>query len=129
MHKMQALLIKLHFKGVGVVINPPTNWESQFISAGFKTTFDSNKKNTNTLVFINDKKEFLAFLNNQLAFIELDSTLWVAYPKGTSKVKTDINRDILRITAEEFYLSTVSAISIDNTWSALRFRPIDKVGK
>lgn len=81
------------------------------------------------MVIVNNKKEFLAFLNNQLAFIELDSTLWVSYPKGTSKVKTDINRDILRITAEEFYLSTVSAISIDNTWSALRFRPIDKVGK
>jgi hypothetical protein len=33
------------------------------------------------------------------------------------------------ILEEEFGISTVTAISIDNTWSALRFMPIDKVGK
>jgi hypothetical protein len=29
----------------------------------------------------------------------------------------------------EFGITTVSAIFIDDTWSALRFRPIEKVGK
>ena len=55
--------------------------------------------------------------------------LWFAYPKLTSKIKTDIHRDIIRFTAEEFGLTTVAAISINDTWSALRFRPIDRVGK
>ena len=60
--------------------------------------------------------------------IEPDSVLWFAYPKGTSTIKTDINRDAIRIKGEEFGITTVTAISINNTWSALRFRPIDKVG-
>ncbi|MGP8215089.1 MAG: hypothetical protein ACLQQ4_05955 [Bacteroidia bacterium] len=57
------------------------------------------------------------------------AVLWFAYPKGTSKIKTDINRDTLRVTGEKYGITTVTAISIDDTWSALRFRPIDKAGK
>ncbi len=122
---MQELLKKFHFKENGVIINSPTNWQSQFVSVGFKTTFASNDKSKNTLIFVKDKKEFLDFLKTQLSNIESDSVLWFAYPKGTSKIKTDIHRDILRVTAEEFNITTVTAISIDETWSALRFRPID----
>ncbi len=52
-----------------------------------------------------------------------------ANAKGTSKIKTNISLEIIPITGEEFNITTVSAISIDDTWSALRFRPIEKVGK
>ena len=45
------------------------------------------------------------------------------------KIKTEIHRDIIRLTGEEFGITTVAAISIYDTWSALRFRPIDRVGK
>ena len=69
------------------------------------------------------------FLKRGLENIEPDSVLWFAYPKGTSKIKTDINRDTIRMTGDEFGITTVTAISIDDTWSALRFRPIKKVGK
>lgn len=126
---MLSVIKKFKFKDVGIVINPPTNWENQFVDLGFKTTFDKKIKSTNTIVFINNKKEFLEFLNKQLENIKPDSVLWFAYPKGTSKVKTDINRDTIRVIGEDFNITTVTAISIDDTWSALRFRPIDKVGK
>lgn len=126
---MLTIIKKFKFKEIGVVINAPENWETQFVALGFKISFEENKKSTNTLVFINDKKEYLDFLNNQLEHIAPDSVLWFAYPKGTSKVKTNINRDIIRALGEEFNITTVTAISIDDTWSALRFRPIDKVGK
>lgn len=52
-----------------------------------------------------------------------------ANAKGTSKIKTNISRDIIRVTGKDYNITTVSAISIDDTWSALRFRPIEKVGK
>ncbi|NOU19285.1 MAG: hypothetical protein HOO91_17140 [Bacteroidales bacterium] len=126
---MQDIIHKLKFKGAGIVINAPENLEKEFVKLGFKTTLNIKSLNSNTLVFINNKKEFLDFLKEQLKFIELDSVLWFAYPKGTSKIKTDINRDSIRVTAEEFCITTVAAISIDDTWSALRFRPISKVGK
>jgi hypothetical protein len=74
-------------------------------------------------------KSILNFLKTGLTNIEPDSVLWFAFPKGMSKIKTDINRDAIRLTGEEFGITTVTAISINETWSALRFRPIDRVGK
>jgi len=49
--------------------------------------------------------------------------LWITYPKKTGKIKTDINRDV-----GNAYLSTlgwegVAMIAIDDTWSAMRFKP------
>ena len=126
---MQDIVKKFRFKDKGIVINAPAGLEIQFIELGFTTAFDTNLKSTNTLVFINNNKEYLEFLNNQLDKIEPDSVLWFAYPKGTSKVKTDINRDTIRVTGAAFNITTVSAMSIDDTWSGLRFRPIDRVGK
>lgn len=79
-------------------------------------------------MFVHNNRELLQFLKTALKQIENDSVLWIAYPKGTSKLKTDINRDTIRVTAEEFGITTVAAISIDDTWSGLRFRPVDKVG-
>ena len=126
---MQDIVKKFRFKDKGIVINAPAALEIQFTELGFITAFDTNLKSTNTLVFINNNEEYLEFLNNQLDKIEPDSVLWFAYPKGTSKVKTDVNRDTIRVTGATFNITTVSAISIDDTWSGLRFRPIDRVGK
>ena len=126
---MQDIIHKFKFKDNGVIINAPTALEKEFLKLDFKTTFDRKNKSTNTLVFINDNKEYLDFLKNNLKNIEVDSVLWFAYPKGTSKIKTDINRDTMRTTGEEFGITTVTAISINDIWSALRFRPIEKVGK
>jgi hypothetical protein len=125
---MQDILKKFKFRDTGIVINAPTTIEKEMVLLGFKTRFDKTKS-TNTLVFFHDNKELLNFLKTGLKHIEPDSILWFAYPKGTSKIKTDINRDTIRMTAEESSITTVTAISIDDTWSALRFRPMDKVGK
>ncbi len=50
--------------------------------------------------------------------------LWVTYPKGTSKVKTDLNRDILREMVTQFGLEAVALFSVDETWSAMRLKVV-----
>ncbi len=47
--------------------------------------------------------------------------LWISYPKG-GQANTDLNRDILREYLAENGLEAVSQVSIDDTWSALRFK-------
>jgi hypothetical protein len=125
---MKEVINKLKFKGAGAVINAPADIEKAFVKSGFSNTFGKDKS-SNTLVFINSKNEFVDFLKKSLSKIEYDSVLWFAYPKGTSEIKTDINRDIIRVTGEEYGITTVTAISINDTWSGLRLRPIEKVGK
>ncbi len=126
---MQDIIKKFRFKNSCVIINAPKEIEAAFEKLGFKTVLDKKEKSENTLVFINNNKEYVDFLKKELKHIEPDSVLWFAYPKGTSKIKTDINRDTIRETGEVYGITTVTAISINDTWSALRFRPIDRVGK
>lgn len=126
---MQDVIKKLKFKGDGIVINAPAALAAEFIKHGLKTSFANETNSANTLIFVNNKEEFLNFLSTLLNKIAFDSVLWFAYPKGTSKIKTDIHRDILWMLSKEFGITAVAAISIDDTWSGLRFRPIDRVGK
>lgn len=126
---MNNIIKKFKFKADPTVINAPTDLQPAFTELGCLNLLEKKSKNKDTLVFINNNTDYVNFLSNELNRIEPDSVLWFAYPKGSSGIETDINRDTLRVTAEEYGITTVTAISINDTWSALRFRPIDKVGK
>jgi hypothetical protein len=54
--------------------------------------------------------------------------LWISYPKKTGKIKSDLTRDIGWKVVDEMGWQGVTQISIDDTWSALRFRPASEVG-
>ncbi len=53
--------------------------------------------------------------------------LWIAYPKKSSKIKTDITRDVGWDSIRNAGMEGVSLIAIDDTWSAMRFRPSSEV--
>jgi hypothetical protein len=50
--------------------------------------------------------------------------LWITYPKGTSGIKTDINRDIINTYANTVGWQAVAMVSIDATWSAMRMKRV-----
>mgnify|MGYP001587710911 CR=1 FL=1 len=62
-----------------------------------------------------------------LGAVRRDGVLWVSYPKGSSKVKTDINRDSGWGPFNEAGFRAVTQIAVNDIWSALRFRPMDQV--
>ena len=49
--------------------------------------------------------------------------VWIAYPKQTSGMDSDLNRDRIRERMSEMGWRTVSIVAIDQVWSALRFLP------
>jgi hypothetical protein len=51
-----------------------------------------------------------------------DRLAWIGYPKG-GKLGTDLNRDLLVEAVSGLGVQPVRQVSIDETWSALRFRP------
>jgi hypothetical protein len=55
-------------------------------------------------------------------FLKPEGLLWVTYHKGTSKIKTDINRDSIAEYALSLGLKPVAMISVDEDWSALRLK-------
>lgn len=125
---LNPTLKKLKFKGPATLLQAPAAIEKEWMKEGLSNKPEKEPWN-NLVVFINNKKELLQFLSTGLPKVAVDTVLWLAYPKGRSGIKTDIHRDIIRETAAEFAIRPVAAISIDDTWSALRFRPADKVGK
>jgi hypothetical protein len=54
-----------------------------------------------------------------------DVLTWIAYPKG-GQLGTDLNRDSLNSVLKARGVQGVRQISIDATWSALRFRPASR---
>lgn len=48
--------------------------------------------------------------------------LWVCYPKGSKAAGLDISRDTMWPFAETLGLRPLSMVSVDATWSAMRFR-------
>jgi len=64
-----------------------------------------------------------------LDVLKHDGLLWISYPKKSSKVRTDLSRDAGWDLVTEAGLRPVTQVSVDEVWSALRFRPVERVGK
>jgi hypothetical protein len=55
--------------------------------------------------------------------------VWVGYPKLSSKAAGSLSRDVIRTTLDSTDITTVTQIAIDETWSAIRLRPLAEVGR
>jgi hypothetical protein len=64
-----------------------------------------------------------------LRAVKTDGLLWLSYPKGTSKIKTDLNRDRGWTVVREAGWEGIALVSVDETWSAMRFRPVGAAEK
>jgi len=54
-----------------------------------------------------------------------DATIaWIAYPKGSKAAGHDVNRDSIAGFVPSVGLVVCANVSIDETWSALRVRPV-----
>ncbi|RHX82126.1 YdeI/OmpD-associated family protein [Leptospira yasudae] len=58
-----------------------------------------------------------------------DTLLWIAYPKKSSGIKTDLDRDHGWEPITEIGYDGIALISLNDTWSAVRFKKSDTVKK
>ena len=61
--------------------------------------------------------------------VKYDGVLWLSYPKRSSKVETDLTRDKGWDIVTGAGLRPVTQISVNDIWSALRWRPVELVGR
>ena len=80
------------------------------------------------LQFVRNKADVEKDIPKAIELVQPGGRLWISYPKQSSKVPTDINRDILWKIFPNSEWRPVTQISIDEIWSALRFRPKSEVG-
>jgi hypothetical protein len=78
------------------------------------------------LLFVNNLAEAQALAPGAVATVapaKPEGILWIAYPKGGSGIKTDVNRDKLWPVVQDSGWRPVRQVAIDDVWSAMRFRP------
>ena len=55
-------------------------------------------------------------------FLKKNGMLWVSWPKGASKIETDLNREIIRAyILSQVGLVDIKVAAIDADWSGLKF--------
>ena len=53
--------------------------------------------------------------------LDLAGTLWLSWPKGASKVKTDLNENVVPEIGLSNGLVDVKVCAVDDVWSGLKF--------
>jgi hypothetical protein len=74
------------------------------------------------LLYAQDRASLEQELAAVAAALDSPGTLWIAYPKGSSKRQTDLTRDQGWDSLRQVDLMWLSLISIDDTWSAFGLR-------
>lgn len=74
-------------------------------------------------LFVYSKADVAAHAPGAIAAVKSGGLLWFAYPKKSGAIKTDINRDAGWQIVLDAGWDPVTQISIDDTWSSLRFKP------
>jgi hypothetical protein len=108
-----------------LTLNAPSNFRKglEGLPTGVKIT-DSGKDYTQVHWFVFNRAQMEKEMSKVMRLVKPDVTVWVYYPKGTSKLQTDLTRDKGWdcLLAEGDKLTWISLISFDDTWSVFGFR-------
>ena len=124
-----SLAQKLQLKsGKLIVINAPKGYAEQLTKELNDLTVSTRASGQAeaVLLFVNSLAEAQNLTPKAGKLVKPAGMLWIAYAKGTSKVKTDVNRDILWKAIEPIGWQPVRQIALDEVWSAMRFKPVEK---
>ena len=108
-----------------LTLNAPADFKKglQGLPAGVKIA-DSGKTYDQVHWFVMSKAQLEKEMSKVMKLLKPDVTVWVYYPKGTSKIQTDLTRDKGWdcLLAEGDKVTWISLISFDATWSVFGFR-------
>jgi putative transposon-encoded protein len=90
---------------------------------------DSGKSFDQVHWFVKDKAQMEIELKKVLPLIKDNIICWIFYPKGTSKIQTDLTRDKGWEELLKHDMQWISLISFDDTWSAFGMRQKTKTDK
>lgn len=108
----------------------PSSIEKQFSKISFAknmTPLLKSRKLDFALVFAVNESQLNGILNDVMPSLKEDTKFWVAHPKTTSKIVTDLNRErSWNKLTEEGYASS-DKVELDHVWTATRFERIVEV--
>lgn len=102
----------------------PSSIEKQFVKLSFAknvTPLLRSKKIDFALVFAVNQNQLNSILKEVLPALANQSKFWVAYPKASSKIVSDLNREGSWQFLCQCGFETSEEVTLDHVWTALRF--------
>ncbi|HEX3581637.1 MAG TPA: hypothetical protein VH087_07720 [Thermoanaerobaculia bacterium] len=115
-----AKKLKLTGRKKPVVIDAPAGYDVPGAAAKLSGKFDFVQ------LFVKSEAELAKVAPKAVAALEPDAILWVSFPKGSSKIQTDLTRDKGWDSLRKFPLKWITLISVNDTWSAFALGPLKK---
>ncbi|MCZ2460513.1 MAG: hypothetical protein LC128_12915 [Chitinophagales bacterium] len=106
----------------------PSSIEKQFHKLSFAknvTPLLRSRKIDFALIFAVNVNQLHGILNDVMPALKEDSKFWVAYPKVTSKIVTDLNRDCSWERLTNAGYECIHRVELDHVWVATRFEKSD----
>ncbi len=103
----------------------PSSIEKQFSKISFAknvTPLLKLRRIDFALVFAINQRQLDGILKEVLPALGDEGKLWVAYPKSTSKIVSDLNRDCSWKTLNQCGFESQDQVTLDHVWTALKFR-------
>ena len=123
----QTILDKLNLKNEKNILiqGLPSSIEKQFAKVSFAknlTPLLKSRKIDFALIFTVSENQLNSIMADILPALTTESQLWVAHPKPTSKISTDLNRDSSWGKLNDMGFETTELVSLDHVWQAFNFR-------
>jgi hypothetical protein len=110
------------------ILNAPANYLAQLGPLPDVTLVDKASGAFDVVqLFVKNVAELNRMGPAAIRAVKPDGVLWISYPKLSAKTDSDITRDVGWDVVKKAGLRPVTQVSIDDTWSALRFRPVEQV--
>lgn len=103
----------------------PSSIEKQFVKLTFAknlTPLLKSRKIDFALVFAVNQRQLVDILKDVIPSLKEDAKFWIAYPKLTSKIASDLSRDKNWDFVSDYGFEAVRMIALDNVWSAGYFK-------
>jgi hypothetical protein len=108
-----------------LTVNAPADFKKNLkgLPAGARIV-DAGKTYDQVHWFVTNRKQLEKEMSKIMKLVKPGLMVWVYYPKGTSKIQTDLTRDKGWdcLLAESDKLTWLALISFDDTWSTFAFR-------
>jgi hypothetical protein len=104
-------------------VNHPDHYFDLFLELPKIYIVKRPKKESVDLIhfFCKETREFEELSLQLKSFLKKSGMLWVSWPKGSSKIETDLSRDPIRNFLLTHGLVDVKVCAVDADWSGLKF--------
>ncbi len=120
-----AVKMKLKPGHRAALVNAPKGYAKELspLPAGAKIAAKLTGEFDWIQLFARNEAELCRLVPGAVKALKPESILWLSFPKGGSKIQTDLTRDQGWDALKPFEMKWITLISVNDMWSAFAIRP------